>query len=81
MLLNHLAAILLFSGPLFYVGLWMVVAPATFARLPELLLRSLRNIVWSFGGQPVGIIAEEPAISHKVVRFAGVALLLFAIVV
>ena len=32
MVLNHLAAILFFAGPLFYGGLWMVIDPAVVAR-------------------------------------------------
>ena len=27
MVLNHAAAILIFSGPLFYIGLWMALDP------------------------------------------------------
>jgi hypothetical protein len=85
MILDHLAAILLFSGPLFYIGLWMVVDPAGIARLPELLVRVFRNLIQTSGG----VISEEiresenAAISRRVrtvLRFAGVALLLIAIV-
>lgn len=74
MIVKHLAAILLFSGPLFYVGLWMAVAPAGCARLPRLLIRLLRN------GRFIG--PEHADISRRLqtaVRFAGIALLLFAV--
>jgi hypothetical protein len=83
MVLDHLAAILLFSGPLFYIGLWMVVDPAGIARLLELLVRVLTNL--TSGGLRSGEIreSENSAISRPVrtaLRFAGVALLLIAVV-
>ena len=33
MLLNHVAAILFFAGPLFYCGLWLAIAPEGIAGL------------------------------------------------
>lgn len=38
MVLNHIAAIVFFAGPLFYLGLWMAVDPAG---LPRLFRRAL----------------------------------------
>lgn len=35
MVLNHLAALFFFSGPLFYIGLALAAFPSTIARLPE----------------------------------------------
>ena len=35
MVLDHIAAILVFSGPLFYIGLWMALDPAGIAWVPE----------------------------------------------
>lgn len=86
MVLNHVAAVFLFSGPLLYIGLWMAVDPAGFARLPELVVRVSRNVVQSLGGLPSGEIVEpkHAAISRRLrtgLRFAGVALLLVAIVI
>jgi len=84
MVLKHVAAILLFSGPLLYVGLWMAIDPAGFAWLPELAVRVSGNLVQSLGGVPSEEIVEQAAISRRLrsgLRFAGVALLLFAIVV
>jgi hypothetical protein len=37
--LNHLAAILFFAGPLFYCGAWLVLDPAGIARLLEMATR------------------------------------------
>jgi hypothetical protein len=52
MVLNHIAAIFFFSGPLFYIGLVMVVDPAGIAALPELFAHALRNFRRALGGQP-----------------------------
>jgi hypothetical protein len=41
--LNHLAAILFFAGPLFYCGVWMVVDPAGLARLLEIVTRQAKT--------------------------------------
>lgn len=86
MVLNHVAAILLFSGPLFYVGLWMAIDPAGFARLPNLIVRVPRKLVQTLGGLPSEetVEPERPAISQRLqtgVRFAGVVLVLLAIAI
>jgi hypothetical protein len=85
MVLEHIAAILLFSGPLFYIGLWMAIDPAGIGSLPEMLLRGLGKLVQRLGGPDLHAIPHaEYTDSRKVrriVRFTGVALLLFAIVV
>ena len=83
MVLNHLAAILLFSGPVFYIGLWMAVDPASAAKFPELLFRFSRRLIRNLAGAPDPVSKPKPAeISPKVrtaLRFVGLALLLFAI--
>ena len=86
MILEHLAAILFFSGPLFYVGLWMVGDPAGIACLPEFLVRAFRHLITNSGGQISEAVmeSEAAAISRRVrraFRLTGVALLLIAIVV
>ena len=58
MVLQHLAAILLFSGPIFYLGLWMAIDPAGIT-----------------GGY------FDSSKLRRVVRMAGVALVLVAIAV
>jgi hypothetical protein len=86
MILEHIAAILVFSGPLFYIGLWMALDPAGIAWVPELIVRVFRNAVKGSGGPASeGILEpEQTAISHRLrraLRFAGVALLLIAVAV
>ena len=86
MVLNHIAAILLFSGPLLYVGLWMLIDPAGFARLPESVVRVFRNVVQGLVGPPSeGIVKPDDAdVSRRIrvgFRCVGVALVLIAIVV
>jgi hypothetical protein len=84
-LLNHIAAVLVFSGPLFYIGLLMAVDPEGVPVLSQWLLRTFRNFVQRLRGVPP--VIAEPAYrnisrrARKVVRFSGVALLVFAIVV
>jgi hypothetical protein len=79
MVLNHIAAIFLFSGPLFYIGLLAAVDPAGIAALLELLARALRTLRCALGlpaqkadgpGQPHGSRQIR-----KIVRLAGLALL------
>jgi hypothetical protein len=68
--LNHLAAILFFGGPLFYIGLWMALDPALFAGLVGGLTRVFRP--------------DRTDISRRLqtgVRWAGVLLLLSAIAI
>ena len=65
---RHLAAILLFSGPIFYVGLLMAIHPASFARGIERVARAVRP--------------DRLDIAPKIqtaVRWTGVALALLAI--
>ena len=84
MALNHVAAILFFSGPLLYIGLWLVLDPAGIVWLTEFVVRVFRNLVRSQGGRPAEETDERDAISRRLrmaLRFTGVALLLFAIVV
>ena len=84
MVLNHIAAILLFSGPLFYIGLWMVVDPAGILALPALVGRLSRELARSLGRLPSEDIVEQAATPRRVrtaLRLAGVTLLLLAIVV
>ena len=70
MVQNHLAVILFFEGPLFYIGLWMALDLAVFAGVLGFLVRVFHpertNI--SHGLRPRG-------------RCAGVLLVLFAIAV
>lgn len=84
MVLNHVAAILVCSGPLFYIGLWMVLDPAGIAGLIEFVVRVSRNLVRSLGGRPAEE-NDEPAVDSRRLRtglrLAGLALLLVAIVV
>ena len=87
MVLNHIAAIFLFSGPLFYVGLFMVIFPETIARLPESVVLGLRNFMAGLRGvrSPERLIQPEQAdVSPRVrttLRLAGLALLIFGIII
>ena len=87
MVLNHLAAILFFSGPLVYLGLFMAVDPAAIAALPRLLVRAFKNFGRTLSGLPSGEAnpeAESGDISRRLrtaLRLVGVVLLLFAVVV
>jgi hypothetical protein len=86
MVLEHIAAIFFFSGPLFFVGLLMAIDPAGIPTLSQWLLRVFRHFVQRLGGLSSEEIVE-PEYSdisrrvRRVLRFAGVALLVFAIVV
>ena len=84
MVLSHVAAILLFSGPLFYFGLWMAIDPAGIAGLIEFVVRVFRNLVRSLGGRPAEETDERAANCRRLrtgLRIAGVALLLIASVI
>jgi hypothetical protein len=81
MVLEHVAAILLFSGPLFYLGLWMAVDPAGIAWLPELIFRVFRNARKSSSGPTSQGITAISRRLRRALRFAGVALVLLAIAV
>jgi hypothetical protein len=86
MVLNHLAAIFLFSGPLFYVGLLLAVDPVGIARISEWFVRVFRSLVHRLGGFPSQEIVEpnQADVSRRVrrvLRFAGCALVVLAIVI
>jgi hypothetical protein len=85
MVLDHLAAIFFLSGPLFYLGLLMAVDPAGIPTIYQWLRRVFRHFVQRFGGLPSEIVEPEYTdVSRRVrrvFRFAGVALLVFAVVI
>jgi hypothetical protein len=86
MVLNHLAAIFVFSGPLFYVGLWMAVDPAGILTLSLWVLRVFRYLGNRLRGCATQDIlgsdhAEIPRRLRRALRFVGVALVVFAIVI
>ncbi len=75
MVLDHLAAIFLFSGPLFYLGLFMAVDPAGIPILTQWFRRLLTREM---------VDGRHPEVSprlRRAVRLTGVALLLLAIVI
>jgi len=80
MVLNHIAAILFFSGPLFYFDVLLVVDPARVAAIPQRLLRVLTKFLRS-----EDIVASEhtqlPRPVWRALRAAGVALVPLAIVI
>jgi hypothetical protein len=84
--LNHLAAMLFFAGPLFYVGIWMAVDPGGLVGLLDCIVRRFDGRAATSGG-PVSqdIVERERAhISNRIrtgVRVAGVVLTLVAIAV
>jgi hypothetical protein len=86
MILEHIAVFVLFSGPLFWVGLWMSIDPAPFAWVPELAVRVRRDLERNFAGpasEPTFKV-EHTAASRRLrraVRIAGVALVVFAVAV
>ena len=82
MVLHHIAAIFFFSGPLFYVGLLMAVDPTGTLTLAEWLVRVFRDVWQRLGGLPSHEIVEldRGQISRRI-RLAGVALIVFAIVI
>ena len=67
MILNHLAAILFFAGPLFYCGMWMAIAPAGAARVIDFGMQALR--------------VETPGKTRTAIRWVGVVLALIAIAI
>jgi len=86
MVLEHIAAIFFFSGPLFFIGLLMAVDPAGIPTLYQWLLRESRHFVQRLGGVPSEEIVEPEYTdisrrARRVLRLAGVALLVFAIVI
>jgi hypothetical protein len=71
MVLNHLAAMFFFSGPLFYIGLLLMVDPTGIAALPELLASALREFHGPLIGLPAqrqSVGSEEADTSHQVRR-------------
>ena len=83
MILEHVAAILFFSGPLFYIGLWLVLDPGGVASVPQSAVEAFRGVVRGLAGIP-GPAAqpdktELPRRARTVLRVAGMALLLFAL--
>ncbi len=85
MVLDHLAAIFFLSGPLFYIGLLMAVDPAGIPTICLWLRRVFKHFLQRLGGLPSGIVEpEDTDVSRRIrraFRFAGVALLVIAIVV
>jgi hypothetical protein len=86
MVLEHIAAIFFFSGPLFFVGLLMAVDPAGIPTLYQWLLRVFRHFVQRLCGLPSEEIVEPEYTDisrrvRRILRLAGVALLVFAIVI
>jgi hypothetical protein len=77
MILNHVAAILLFSGPLFYVGLLMAVDPAGVATVPQRLFGFIRSVRNEETAAPELSDVSRPI--RRALRIAGVALVLIAI--
>lgn len=89
MVLNHLAAIFFFSGPLFYIGLLLMLDPGGIASLPEVSGRALRDLKRLWKGLPLQMRSVECEQSHpssqtRGLRVAGAALVacgvLFALV-
>ena len=86
MVLNHMVAVLVFSGPLFWIGLWMAVDPAGVASVADLLVRVPQRVVQKLSGSCAGeaVQSEDPGIPRRhrrALRLAGVVLVLFAIVI
>ena len=83
MVVEHILAILLFSGPLFYVGLWLAIDPAGLLTLPKDTLRSAWSLVHNPAGRSAERVVEPARVSGKVrkaLRVVGVVLVLVAIV-
>jgi hypothetical protein len=86
MVLDHLAAMFFFSGPLFYIGLLMAIDPAGIPTLYQWLLRVFRHCLRRLSGLPPEAIIEPERtdISRRVqraLRYTGVALLVLAVVI
>jgi len=69
--LNHLAAILFFSGPLFYCGLWMAIAPEGLTKVVDFGIQAIRA--------PRSQAIEIPRSTRAVIRWVGITLVVFAI--
>ena len=85
MIVDHVAAMIFFGGPVFYIGLWMAVDPVGIVTLPEFLVGIIRRVVQCLAGIPrPPLEPNQPEIPRRVrraLRCAGVALLLFAVVI
>ncbi len=85
MVLEHIAAILLFSGPVFYIGLWMLIDPEGIATIPEWCGRVAKKAVHCLGGSPGAFVEpEQYALSRKgrrALRITGASLVLLAILI
>ena len=85
MVWGHFAAIFLFSGPFFYVGLWMLIDPVGVAMAPLALVRLSARLVQRFGeAQRPAVPPEFPAISARLrtfLRAFGAVLVLFALAI
>jgi len=73
-----------FCGPLLYIGLLMAIDPASFVRVAETLSRELRTFEHRIRGLQWGPFLEPQSIhvsprARKGVRFAGLVLSLFAV--
>ena len=82
MVVEHILAILLFSGPLFYVGLWLAIDPAGLVTLPQDTLRAAWILVHNLAGRSAQRGAEPAGVSGRVrntLRVVGIVLVLVAI--
>jgi hypothetical protein len=82
MVLEHIIALLLFSGPLFYLGLWLAIDPEGLATLPHDTLRSACRIGKNLTRRSAERLVEPAHVSGRVrtaLRVAGVVLVLLAI--
>jgi len=80
MVLHHVAAILIFSGPLFWIGLWMAVDPAGITELAGFLVRMAGRLVRPPLKPDVDAALNSLRL-RKRLRFAGLALVLAAMIV
>lgn len=82
MVLRHLAAIFLFSGPLFYLGLLLALDPAG---IPTLLHWIVGTTIQLGKGKSPGDLdrdcEEVPTPVRRALRLAGLALLVLAVLV
>ena len=85
-MLEHVAAVLIFSGPFFWVGLWMLIDPACVAMVPSWFAKVFKIALERVGGFSSKRTVEQrhDGISRRTrmtLRVAGLVLVLFAIVV
>jgi len=85
MVFNHLAAVLLFSGPFLWLGLWAALDPALFIGLAGILVSVFRPSLRAVpeAAAEVDGKAEYTAIfrqHRRAVRVAGMILAFFAVV-